>query len=332
MTGPMSDEGFERDLRDVLAGLAPDGAPAHVHAAVARVPREVAVGRWGGVTALLRTHSGFAGLAATATTLAVIVGLAVVVGHPFGLGRFDGGTGPGGGPTPTTSPSVTPSPTPALGPAMRDEYQVLAANGVQPTSADLDVERSIIVHRLESLGLVAPDVSVAPPDRIVVTLPGVGSDALDEMRALIGTTGRVDFVPLGQTPVEQDQQLPQTTLDQPCDADHIVDCILFSGDQIAAASIGNDRAGLRTVDFVLKDTGKNLFANYTADHVGDYFAIVLDGKVISAPTINEAIPGGQVQISQSGIGGYPLADAQNLVTILQFGQLPFPLQEVTFGP
>ena len=56
---------------------------------------------------------------------------------------------------------------------------------------------------------------------------------------------------------------------------------------------------------------------------------MLDGKIISAPSINEPIPGGQVQISQnSTIGGYPLAAAQNLVTILQFGQLPFPIQEL----
>ena len=56
---------------------------------------------------------------------------------------------------------------------------------------------------------------------------------------------------------------------------------------------------------------------------------MLDGKIISAPSINESIPGGQVQISQnSTIGGYPLAAAQNLVTILQFGQLPFPIQEL----
>ena len=332
MTTPMSDERFERDLRDLLAELAPAGAPAHVHAAVARVPREGAVGRWGGVTALLRTRARFAGLAATATTLLVIAGLTVAIAHPFGLGRFDGGTGPGGGPAPSATPAVTPSTAPTLGPPMRDEYQVLPANGVQPTSDDLDAERSIIVQRLESLGITSPDVSVVPPDRVVVTLPGVGSDELDRVRALIGTTGRVDVVPLGQTPVGQDQQLPQTTLDQPCDADHTVNCVLFSGDQIAGASIGSNQSDLRTVDFVLKDTGKNLFASYTADHVGDYFAIVLDGKVISAPTINEAIPGGQVQISQSGIGGYPLAEAQNLVTILQFGQLPFPLQEVAFGP
>ena len=58
---------------------------------------------------------------------------------------------------------------------------------------------------------------------------------------------------------------------------------LFSGDQIKSASIGQDSTGGLTVDFVLKDEGAKLFAEYTADHVDEYFAIVLDGKVISAP-------------------------------------------------
>ena len=105
--------------------------------------------------------------------------------------------------------------------------------------------------------------------------------------------------------------------------------MLFSGTEVASAPIGANQTGQRTVDFTLKSTGKDLFADYTRGHVNDFFAIVLDGTVISAPTINEAIPGGQVQISQNGIGGYPLAEAQNLVTILQFGQLPYPLTELS---
>src|SRR5207247_2456077 len=73
-----------------------------------------------------------------------------------------------------------------------------------------------------------------------------------------------------------------------------------------------------------------LFGEYTAGHIGQYFAIVLDGKVISAPVINGAIPGGNVQISQdSNIGGYPLKEATNLVTVLQFGSLPFPVRELS---
>jgi preprotein translocase subunit SecD len=105
--------------------------------------------------------------------------------------------------------------------------------------------------------------------------------------------------------------------------------VLFSGDAVSAAVVGQDQTGQRTVDFTLNDKGKQLFADYTAAHVGDYFAVVLDGKVITAPVINSSIPNGQVQISSGGIGGYPLADATNLVNILQYGALPFPLAELS---
>ncbi len=73
---------------------------------------------------------------------------------------------------------------------------------------------------------------------------------------------------------------------------------LFSGDQVSSASIGNDQSGGLTVNFVLKDDGANRFADFTCKHVGDYFAITLDSTVISAPRINEAIPGGNVQITR----------------------------------
>jgi preprotein translocase subunit SecD len=107
-----------------------------------------------------------------------------------------------------------------------------------------------------------------------------------------------------------------------------INCVLFSGDQVSSATIGADETGQRTVDFTLGDEGRQKFADFTAANVGTYFAIVLDGEVISAPVIQDSIPNGQVQISQGGIGGYPLQEAQNLVTILEFGQLPFPIAEL----
>ena len=106
--------------------------------------------------------------------------------------------------------------------------------------------------------------------------------------------------------------------------------MLFSGDQVAAASIGANQTGQRTVDFTLRPNGKDLFAEYTAAHIDDYFAIVLDGKVITRPGHQQRrSPTARSRSSQnSSIGGYPLAEAQNLVTILQFGQLPFQIQEL----
>ena len=198
---------------------------------------------------------------------------------------------------------------------LRIEYRVLPAEGKVPTKADLEVLKQIILNRVDASGVSEPQVVVQDPDRIIVEMPGIQN--ADQIRKLVGTTGRLDFVPLGTTTATSGQELDLTQFPP-----------LFSGDQVAAASIGADETGQRTVNFTLQAEGKDLFANYTAEHVGQYFAIVLDGKVITAPVIQSSIPNGQVQISSGGIGGYPLDEAQNLVTILQFGQLPYPIEEL----
>jgi preprotein translocase subunit SecD len=72
-----------------------------------------------------------------------------------------------------------------------------------------------------------------------------------------------------------------------------------------------------------------LFAKYTAEHVGEYFAITLDEKVISAPVIEGAIPNGQGQITGGGLRGFPANEANELVTVLKFGSLPFPIAELS---
>ena len=210
---------------------------------------------------------------------------------------------------------------------LRIEYQVLPAEGKTPSRDDLNVMRSIILNRVDKSGVAEPLVVVQGTDRIVVEMPGVTN--FEQIESLIGTTGRLDFVPLGTTPASDGQPLDPAWLATPCSDTVTINCVLFSGDQLSAASIGQDQTGARTVDFVLKDQGRQQFANYTADNIGAYFAIVLDGDVISAPVIRDSIPNGQVQISLGGIGGYPLAEAQNLVTILQFGQLPYPIEALS---
>jgi preprotein translocase subunit SecD len=153
-------------------------------------------------------------------------------------------------------------------------------------------------------------------DRIVVELPGVSDP--NAIRQLVGQTGRLDFVPLGNTPKQVDEVIDPKQFPA-----------LFSGEQLETAAVGQDPTAGRVVTFVLKAEGAKLFADFTRAHVGEYFAIVLDSRVISAPKIDEAIPNGQVQIRSGGIGGYPLKEATNLVTVLQFGSLPFPIEELS---
>ncbi|MFL5779300.1 MAG: protein translocase subunit SecD [Chloroflexota bacterium] len=198
---------------------------------------------------------------------------------------------------------------------LRVEYQAKPVNGVNPGAGDMGVIREIVERRVNSTGVSEPVVTTQGQDRIVVELPGVSDP--EAVRRLVGQTGRLDFVPLGTAGAAEGQVLDLTKTPP-----------LFSGDQVSSATVGQDQNGRPAVDFVLKPEGAARFGDYTSKHVGDYFAITLDSAVISAPTINGAIPNGQVQITR-GIAGFPVKEAQDLVTVLKFGSLPFPIAEVS---
>ncbi len=204
---------------------------------------------------------------------------------------------------------------------LRVEYQALPKDGISPTPEAMGVIKDIIERRVNTTGVSEPVVLTQGSDRIVIELPGVTD--VDSVRQLVGQTGQLDFVPLGSTGATEGQVI-----------DLVANPPLFGGDQIQSAAIGTDSSGGGlAVDFVLKDdgpqSGAQLFATFTSQHIGEFFAVTLDGTVMTAPTINSAIPNGQVQISAGGIGGFPAKEAQSLVTILKFGSLPFPIQELS---
>jgi preprotein translocase subunit SecD len=204
---------------------------------------------------------------------------------------------------------------------LRVEYQALPKEGVNPTPEAMGVIKDIIERRVNTTGVSEPVVVVQGSDRVVIELPGITD--VDSVRRLVGQTGQLDFVPLGSTQMGEGQAVDLEQFPP-----------LFGGDQVSSAAVGQDQqTGGLTVNFVLKDegpeSGARKFADYTANHVGEYFAIVLDGTVISAPVINQSIPNGQVQISAGSIGGFPAKEANSLVTVLKFGSLPFPIQELS---
>ena len=195
---------------------------------------------------------------------------------------------------------------------LRVEYQALPVEGKSPTAGDMGVIKDIVERRVNTTGVSEPVVTTQGADRVVVELPGVTDP--EAVRKLVGQTGRLDFVPLGSTQATEGQQLDLKQYPP-----------LFSGDQVSSATVGTDQNGRPAVDFVLKSEGSSLFSDYTAKNVGSYFAITLDGAVVSAPVIQNAIPNGNVQITGGGLAGFNAKDAGNLVTILKFGSLPFPI-------
>jgi preprotein translocase subunit SecD len=195
---------------------------------------------------------------------------------------------------------------------LRAEYQALPVEGKTPGPADMAIIKDIVERRVNTTGVSEPVVTTQGADRVVVELPGVTDP--ESIRKLIGQTGRLDFVPLGSTQATEGQALDPKQYPP-----------LFGGDQVSSATVGTDQNGRPAVDFVLKEDGKNKFAQYTAANVGSYFAITLDHAVVSAPVIENSIPGGNVQITGGGLAGFSAKDATELVTVLKFGSLPFPI-------
>ncbi len=200
---------------------------------------------------------------------------------------------------------------------LRGEYRVLPTETSPVNAATLADIRTIIESRINQYGVSEPIIQTQGADRIVVEIPGITNE--QDVRELIGSTGRLDFV--GIPPARNAEVLPGTKI--PPDLP-----IIFGGDQIASAAAGNDQAGRRAVDITLRDEGARLFDAYARAHFEERFAIVLDGTVISAPSINNTSFGGRAQIS----GGFTTsAEVNELVTVLKYGALPNAIEEVSFS-
>ncbi len=209
------------------------------------------------------------------------------------------------------------------------EYQALPNNGVSPDAGDMNTIRDIIERRVNSIGVSEPEVVTQGNDRIIVSLPGATD--VDEITRLVGTTGVLEFIPLpaatygtasttttgGPNGVTQGNPLPDDPTLVP----------LFGGTAITSATAATDQNGQPVVDFTLNSDAAGKFGTYTTNNVGNFFAIVLDGTVISAPSIQSAIPGGHGEITV-GTGSGAQAEVNNLVTVLKYGSLPFKIQEV----
>jgi len=202
-------------------------------------------------------------------------------------------------------------------------YQVLPVDGKAADSSAMSTIVGIIDRRVNATGTSEPLIETKGADQIVVQLPGV-SDA-EGIRKLIGSTGQLVFVPL--PPADYGTQTAPGS--KTAIAGQEIDPALtplFSGDQVASANPSFDTTtNERAVAFTLKGDASKKFADYTTSHTNEFFAIVLDGIIQSAPYIKSPITDGTGQIS----GSFSADEMNNLVTTLRYGALPNPLQEIS---
>ena len=198
--------------------------------------------------------------------------------------------------------------------------------------AALQQSLEIVRQRVDQVGVSEPTIQRIGTDRMLVQLPGLQDPT--RLRQLLGSTAKMDFHMVAN--VDRGAALPRgvTMLpDSKTGAMYpIEDQVALSGERLVDSRAGFDpRTGEPIVSFRFDGAGARQFAEITSANVGRPFAIVLDGKVLSAPTIREPITGGSGQIS----GSFSVEDTVVLSALLRAGALPAPLtviEERTVGP
>jgi preprotein translocase subunit SecD len=218
---------------------------------------------------------------------------------------------------------------------------------------DLQAAKNIVDQRVNGLGVAEPLVQAQGTCRIVVELPGVTDP--EQAVTYLKQTALLEFVPMGQAPLA-----PGTAVVTDCKDPAKVDCAnptdaaapyagpvstvvptasadissttpatatvsvyhtLMTGAGLSAATVARTQTGEWTIDFTLTGPGGKIFGDYTANHIGDSLAIVLDKKVISAPTVQAAIN------DKGTISGQFNQDSADLLAQqLRYGSLPIPLK------
>ena len=192
----------------------------------------------------------------------------------------------------------------------------------------------IIRRRVDEVGTREPTIQRQGARRVLIQVPGIGSAS--ELKNLIGTTAQLTFQPVisrsGNPDVDPgygNEVLPDLT-----DADqfYVLEAApVVTGEDLVDAQPSFDQNGRPAVNFRFNPSGGRRFGDYTADNIGSPFAIVLDGEVISAPTIQSHISGGSGIIT----GNFSVEESTNLAVLLRAGALPAGLEfleERTIGP
>ncbi|MBC7479283.1 MAG: protein translocase subunit SecD, partial [Pseudorhodobacter sp.] len=191
----------------------------------------------------------------------------------------------------------------------------------------------IIRRRVDAAGTREPSIQREGTDRILIEVPGIGS--AEELKAIIGTTAKLTFNEVlnrtsdaNASPGAHNLLLPGTQAGE----FYIVDeSPVVTGEELTDAQPSFDQNNRPAVSFKFNVGGARKFGEYTGAHIGQPFAIVLDNKVISAPTIQSAITGGSGIIT----GNFTLEESTNLAVLLRAGALPAEmsfLEERTVGP
>ncbi len=221
-------------------------------------------------------------------------------------------------------------------------------------STDLDTTRQILEKRANALGVSEVVMQTAGTRRIVAEFPGVKDP--DYVISSLQQTGLLEFVDTGDTRPAEGSTIqtdyasgsataPATTptvavtptagatpvagaTQAPTAAPTAAPIIyhtVMTGKELKSIGVSQSTTtGQYAINFTLTTEGSKIFADHTSKNVGKILTIVLDKRVISAPSINGPITGGQGEIT----GQFNVDTANALAAQLRYGSLPVPIKVV----
>jgi len=169
------------------------------------------------------------------------------------------------------------------------------AERVATDTRTMDQSLEIIRRRVDEAGTREPTIQRQGADRILIQVPGIGS--AEELKGIIGKTAKLTFHSVVGRTADAGTALRARQVIYPAQDEAGVYYILdktpvISGEHLTDAQPAFDQNNRPAVNFRLNTTGARIFGQYTAENIGNPFAIVLDQEVVSAPTIQSHIPGG----------------------------------------
>ena len=200
---------------------------------------------------------------------------------------------------------------------------------VELKTSSQDQALEIVRRRIDEIGTNEPNILKRGNDRILVELPGL--DDPMRIKSLLGKTANLTFR-FVSSDNEDSFGVEKLTYENNIEEAIVSKRIILSGDNLLDAQPRmNNQTNETVVSFTLDRIGAKRFGKATSTGIGKQLAIVLDGKIISAPTIQDTIASGSGQIS----GGFTFQSATDLALLLRSGALPAPLniiEERTVGP
>lgn len=209
--------------------------------------------------------------------------------------------------------------------------------------------QQVIQNRVQDFGLVEPTIQKAGDRRILIQVPGASQEDRERIVDLIKKSAVLEFKIVKDAAADKETLLAKYNASS--EEDLVAQGLMMhtgetgnqneayfvtneepgvTGEFISDARITFDNFGRPSVGFRFRGEGATKFGNLTENNIGERLAIVLDGKIQSAPVIND-----KITYEGTITGDFTSEEAKDLALVLRSGSLPVPVvvqQERSVGP